>query len=292
MKRLLALLLTICMVASFGSSYAAAENTETDTKTEATNTEPTIDEKDSNINLEPTDGIINTNAIVPELTYSTLVSWDETTMWHYNCYSYVLGITTKRYDPGEFSNPNQEYDGSLSIQAMANLVIDDLHTDELGGYSCVYKQSGRPSYINDATHIIAIRKQENNKVSKDNDYHVAKLLKSGWYHKPGGSAILKFRNPPSNSVIWTDENYYDGYYHSPKTTYTSKIMYIIYSNTHRSTSYTWTKNHYHANGYHYFQYGYKCDDCGTYTKKVWTKKACSGPPCNLPSAIVQPPETI
>lgn len=288
MKRLLALLLTICMVASFGSSYAAAEETEPDTKTEATNTEPTIDEKDSNINLEPTDGIINTNATASSLIYSTLYYWDPATMRQYNCYAYVLGKKDYFYYPGYFSN--QTYNGLTDdLNKLVQLVWDDLHQDL--GYNCVKKQTKRPNTDTPGANTIAVRQDTSYDNRGSKDYHFAKLIKGRWHHKPSDGAILIFKSYPDNKVPWTNECY-DGKYCSYTIDYESDIVYFIYKENHGSTTYTWTKNHYHANGYHYFQYGYKCDDCGTYTKKVWTKKACSGPPCNLPSAIVQPPETI
>lgn len=282
MKRLLALLLTICMVASFGSSYAAAENTETDTKTEATNTEPTIDEKDSNINLEPTDGIIDTNTTVSSLIYSTLYEWNASTMKKYNCYAYVLGVTNRYCYPGDFSE--NTYLDSYNVTKTANIIVDDLKTDLK--YNCVKKQSSRPTSTGVWENVIALRKQSTN--NKD-DFHLAKLSGGKWYHKPGNSAVLMFKQNPDNATPWILEGYDEnGYYRFTDEKYDSNIIYILYKKNHNNTS-TWTGEHYHSNGMHYFKYTYKCQNCGN-TNTVWTKKVCSGPPCTLPSSIIPTPE--
>lgn len=275
MKRLLALLLTICMVASFGSSYAAAEETEPDTKTEATNTEPTIDEKDSNNEF-------NINSTKYTLQDSTLSVWN-TSMNKFNCYAYALGKNDKFYYPGYFSK--QTYDGRYSIDKVANLVVDDLKSTNFH-YGCIKKQSSRPSYVDDRTNIIAVRKVESSNNTINSDFHFAKLTKKGWYHKPGSSGILKFNNDPSNLVPWTNEGY-NGSPYAPTTIYNSEIRYILFCINHNRIS--WTGQHYHSDNKHYFKYTYNCTVCGK-SGSYWSSKVCSGPPCALPSGIVQSPE--
>ena len=58
------------------------------------------------------------------LQYSTLYSWNATTMPNYNCYAYAIGRTSA-CQPGDFSN--QSYDDSSSIVSVAGVIKDDLN---------------------------------------------------------------------------------------------------------------------------------------------------------------------
>lgn len=208
------------------------------------------------------------------LQYSTLHSWNSATMPYYNCYAYAIGRTSA-CDPGDFSD--QTYDDSVSIISLANMVKDDLKGDL--GFECVKVQSSRPTSTNGWANVIAVRKDTTYDVGF-NDYHFAKLSSSNWYHKPGGTAILKFNSAPSNSVDWNNECY-NGVYHEPSITYDSDVMYLSYKTTHGDTIYEWTGEHYHSGVKHYYQYTYTCEDCGTVVETVWISEVCSGPPCAI-----------
>ncbi len=208
------------------------------------------------------------------LQYSTLSSWDPS-MANYNCYAYVLGKNVWCL-PGKFSG--QEYDGTDDIFALAAVVQDDLKGDL--GYNCVKKQISRPSSASGWENVIAVRKDTNYDAGKFNDFHFAKLTSSGWFHKPGGTAVLKFNNPPTNDVIWTNE-LFDGFtYRAPIIWYESDICYLLYKVSHEIT-YTSTGQHYHSGARHFYQYVYRCKDCGEITKTVWISEPCSGPPCPI-----------
>lgn len=224
---------------------------------------------------------VNTiNASRYVLQNSVLYSWDANTMPGYNCYAYVLGRSS-RCDPGDFSN--QTYNDSMSIASFAELVKADLNNGL--GYSCVKIQNSYPSATSGWTNVIAARKDTNYDAGGINDYHFAKLNSSNWYHKPGGTAILKFINNPSNSIIWTDEAYAYGGYMEPIVWYDSDIVFMLYKENHGSITYTWTGEHYHAGANHYFLFANICSDCGDYLNTEWVSRSCSGPPCALPWSL-------
>lgn len=227
----------------------------------------------------------STRASTYTLQYSTLHLWDPATMPYYNCYAYVLGRTSTCH-PGNFSG--QTYNGSFSITTVAQLVKDDLNGGL--GYDCVKVQSSRPSSTNGWENVIAVRKDTDNNTSLiGNDYHFAMLTASGWYHKPGKTAILRFINAPTNSEFWTNE-YYDGNAYGYDVTYDSNILYLSYKSDHGNTSYVYTGEHYHSGSRHYYLYAYVCNNCGDRVSTVWTSSPCSGPPCVVPSRVIHESE--
>lgn len=220
------------------------------------------------------------------LQYSSLYQWNAGEMPNYNCYAYVLGRKIW-CQPGDFSN--QSYDGTVSIAALAEVVKDDLNGDL--GFDCVKVQSSRPTSTSGWSNVIAVRKDTTFDSGGYNDFHFAKLSSSSWYHKPGGTAVLKFNSAPSNSVVWTNECY-DGMYHEYLITYDSELRYLLYKANHGNTTYTWTGEHYHSGSRHYYRYAYVCNDCGDYVSTVWTSQSCSGPPCATPWSITPVPEVL
>lgn len=218
------------------------------------------------------------------LQYSTLHSWNPSTMPNYNCYAYALGRSSA-CDPGDFSG--QSYNHLADISTVANVVKADLKGQLR--YSCVKKQTSRPSSTSGWTNAIAVRKDTTLDVGF-NDYHFAKLSSSNWYHKPGRTAVLKFKNAPTNTVSWTNEAY-NGSYHAPSIWYESSIVYLLYKTNHGSTVYTWTGNHYHSGAQHYYEYGNKCQSCDEFVSTTWTSTPCSGPPCHTPWSVNPAPQT-
>ena len=106
---------------------------------------------------------------------------------------------------------------------------------------------------------------------------MAKLTSSGWYHKPGNTAVLKFNNPPSNSVPWISEGYRDGSFYSGSITYDSQLRYLLYKMYHSATlSKVWTEEHYHSGTRHYYQYDKICNDCGDVESTTWKSLPCTG----------------
>lgn len=274
MKKIISLLLTMCIMLSFGINYVTAETT----TPPAGNTDTLPDVEQEPLTGEG-DALIQSNY---SLVYSTKYLWTSD-MPNYNCYAYALGKTDDFHHPGEYSG--YSYDGRDSVDTIANHVVNDLKSSKLN-YGCVKKQKTKPSYIDNTTNIIALRKYEGDDSTVYSDYHFAKLNSSGWYHKPGGNAILKFKNDPSSYIYWTNERYDGKNYLAPTIIYNSDIVYILFRKQHSSI--TWTGEHYHSKNKHFFKYSYNCVLCGTGT--YWQSKACSGPPCTLPSGIIAEPE--
>lgn len=214
------------------------------------------------------------------LQYSTLVSWDYEIMKGYNCYAYVLGrIAFPK--PGKFSTgTNETYDGSATVWQVAELVKEDLYAL---GYECVVIQSERPESTNYGQTAIALRMETTYTDPPANDFHFAVLKNDGWYHKPGGTAILKFNEAPSNDVTWTNERYDNDGYHEPYVIYDSEIVYILFSETHGYVE-GYTGNNYHSGSSHYYEMHYgNCRNCGEkHDETKWISTSCFGPPCLLP----------
>lgn len=258
MKRLFALMLTLCMLLSVQTHSAAAIETDMSTT--------------------PADRSIGYNT----LDYSIVHEWDPATMEEYNCYAYVLGRTTWCL-VGDFST--ETYDDSKGIAELALVVKADLKGSL--GYQCVKIQTDCPSSTTGWSNVIAVRKDTTYDVyspgegRRVNDYHFAKLTSSGWYHKPGGTAVLKFNEAPSNSRDWTNEQFDGVRYLTPSVSYDSELRFMLYKPEHGATTYTWTGQHYHAKTKHYYLYGYWCDDCCAYASTDWVIRNCSGPPCGV-----------
>lgn len=207
------------------------------------------------------------------LLYSQIYSWNSSTMPSYNCYAYALGRTDDFYEPGDFCGG--EYNDAASIQNVATVVKEDL---KALGHVCVKIRTTKPSSLGSWSKLIAVRKDTTYDFGGINDFHFARYISSTWRHKPGGTAVLTFINAPSNSNTWTNENY-DGTSHQGSVTYDSNLRFLLYKNSHGSTTYEYTGQNYHAGNYHYFVYGYKCEDCGDYASTVTIRRACSGNPC-------------
>lgn len=153
---------------------------------------------------------------------STVIgSWKDS-YTNYNCYLYALGKTSGgKHNPGYYSG--QSFSMSLSISAMANLVIDDLST--LGYWAT--KTSAKPTSLQSYESVMCMRKGTA-------DFHFMKGSHSttSWTHKPGLTNPLTWKYTTPNYKTWTNEcSVYDVCY-AGDLTYTSTIYYIRY----------WSKN--------------------------------------------------
>lgn len=101
----------------------------------------------------------------------------------------------------------------------------------MGGYGDVSVYSSEPSNIQLWQTLICIRKGSS-------DYHFMKYdkLSQAWYHKPGGTAPLKYLHHPED-IIWVSEYSSNGVCYNADdqlamgyslTTYTSEVYYIVY----------------------------------------------------------------
>ena len=260
-KRLIAIIISVCMILSFGTNILATE-------------------------LAP-------NALSYTLQKSTLYAWDPSTMLNYNCYAFAIGRTERFRQPGEFSGRNYNHLGSITD--LAEVIDADLNGDL--GYACVRIQVNCPDSIGIWENVIAIRKDETLDLvqynTRWNDYHVAKLTSVGWLHKPGNTAVLKFNQEPSNNVNWTNESYKNGIYYEPTITYESEIRFILYKTAHGSASIAkWTGQHYHSGSSHFYLFEIGCSDCyESFGSTTWVEHSCTGPACNLPWSVNPDPVT-
>lgn len=64
------------------------------------------------------------------------------------------------------------------------------------------------------------------------DYHFMTMRTSDWFHKPGRTAILKYKYQPSKNLNWSNESAVMSYsqliYSAPTCYYTSDIYYVVY----------------------------------------------------------------
>ncbi len=259
-KRLIAIIISVCMILSFGTNILATE-------------------------LAP-------NALSYTLQNSTVYAWDPATMPNYNCYAFAIGRTERARQPGEFSGGSYNHLGSIAD--LAEVIDADLNGDL--GYACARIQVNCPDSIGIWENVIAIRKDETLDDVIDNarwnDYHVAKLTSVGWLHKPGGTAVLKFNQAPSNNVNWINEGSAYGIYYEPTITYESEIRFILYKTAHGSASIAeWTGQHYHSGTSHFYLYEIGCSDCyESFGSTTWVERPCNGN-CVLPWSVNPDPVT-
>lgn len=188
--------------------------------------------------------IANQNAIQPVSEYMTSTStyvlqdssaFGEWMLMHadYNCY--VYSIDTPEFiwkNPGYWSG--QAFDLSLGILDIADLAMDDLAAL---GHERIYRKSTLEA-TNLCTNekIICVRRGTY-------DYHFMKFDDGGWYHKPGNSAILKYKYSPSVMRTWSNEALMASGATAPTLYYDSSIVFISYDG--HDWKYTYYNNDIH-----------------------------------------------
>lgn len=146
-------------------------------------------------------------------------SWNDS-YDNYNCYAYALERTSG-LQPGYLSGDH--FSMTMSISAMADVVLSDLDSQGYWGYTTTTKPTSLPD---SHFHVIAMRKDNDNV-----DYHFMRpysLTLNSWSHKPGRTQPLKWNYSSPNSAIWTNECVYKGMTYAPDVTYESEIYYIVY----------------------------------------------------------------
>lgn len=172
---------------------------------------------------------VNANVVQPNSEYATLdgdyALQDSTVaipwmMLHgkYNCY--VYSIETPRIiwkDPGYWSN--QSFSLDMSIDEIADLVVDDLAA--LGHERIWYSDTVNTTDLCAYEKIICLRRGTY-------DYHFMKFESDEWYHKPGNSAILKYKYFPGVMRLWSNERMLLDGAIAPTIYYDSSIIFIGY----------------------------------------------------------------
>lgn len=88
-----------------------------------------------------------------------------------------------------------------------------------------------------------------------------------WLHKPGNSAILKYKYTPSTSRAWTDEGCYGGAFSAGNGyIYNSTIYYFTYSTNHHYSLQSQGDTSAHI---------MECDGCGKTMREGHTPNASS-----------------
>ena len=216
--------------------------------------------------------------ITSSLINSEFVSWDAG-MLLYNCYGFAIGTNTGDY-PGKHSYG--QYNPEAGIYAMAALVLADLRALD---NDCILQQTVRPTSVSGWDNVIAMRKETQRGL--DNDFHFAMLTRNGeWLHKPGNTAVLKFKEAPSNDTIWMSEGVSpSGYVLELDVAYDSAIIYMSYKESHGTLMQAWTENDYHSGKVHYYEFEYICPDCGESMGTEWISRPCVGSYCIYPWSV-------
>ena len=149
------------------------------------------------------------------------VGWDDTVgYWdddwsNYNCYAYAIGKTDGclypgQYDPGIVMNISNKqefinYMKGHTIEDMAAYVKTDLIA--LGGYGDVYITTVDPDIVEPYQTKICIRRSTELTTSEYwQEFHFMKYVSDAWYHKPGLSAILKYKYQNPGNQDWYSES--------------------------------------------------------------------------------------
>ena len=139
----------------------------------------------------------------------------------YNFDGVAIGKTDKYVNPGFYSVPRRDitYSPIQSRYILLN-VKEDLKTL---GYAAI--SSSDTPVLKDYETLITFRNDEGI------DYHFMRRVYgvSGFYHKPGQTAVLKYLKSPS-SGYWYSEYYADGWYEGDCCYDTGQYFLIIYKN--------------------------------------------------------------
>lgn len=114
----------------------------------------------------------------------------------------------------------------INLSTMARAVVADLLA--IGHSNAKIVTS---SYVPTSSEVLIAMRVGLVPNSSKYDFHFMKYNQSNgyWYHKPGSTAVLKYKGDPKSSV-WIYEDYIDGSWRVISSfTYNSAIKYIVYS---------------------------------------------------------------
>ena len=160
--------------------------------------------------------------------------WGSASLWDYNCYAYAIEMTdrppqyttARQYQPGDFAGFGS-FNENIGIFELATIVRHDL---EFLGYS-VSVESTAPTSLVAGNKLISIRRTTSGS-SWEQDYHFMRYeISDGyWYHKPGFTAILKYKYH-TGAKEWIRETSFCGVESAGGVPYDSEVYYIVFSNT-------------------------------------------------------------
>lgn len=164
---------------------------------------------------------------------------------NYNCYAFAIerfeypqkysSYRRIQYQPGNFSHNTELNIYRKSAEYIANAVKDDLVA--IGHEESSISISTSIPTLNSNQQLICIRTSSAN--ANDWDYHFMRFdsKTDAWYHKPGDSAILKYKYTPSNTRNWIAEGSKCGAEQlNNRITYTSTIYFIRYEKIQLDTT--------------------------------------------------------
>lgn len=170
---------------------------------------------------------------------------------NYNCYAFAIERfeypqkyhSLLQYQPGSLSHDTEVSITRESVEYIVNIVKEDLIAIGYDG-SSISVSTDIPS-INNNQQLICVRTSSPS--ATDWDYHFMRYDSEtdAWYHKPGPTAILKYKYVPTYNRPWKAEHYDENGAHSSSITYTSTIYFIKYDKnifTPTSKSSTVSKN--------------------------------------------------
>ena len=172
----------------------------------------------------------NIQAEINKLEESVPVTLWNSNYQNYNCYAFVINrfedntqyTSNGKYAPGQFSGHQEGvFHNGMSEEELAIYVKEDL---ENIGMTNVIIQDSIPELIYDNQELICLR-------VKDEDYHFMRYDKktNAWYHKPGNSAILRYKYIPSNGLHWKSELFSFNKAIFGVKSYNSNIKFMIYT---------------------------------------------------------------
>ncbi len=154
---------------------------------------------------------------------------------NYNCYAFAVErfeypkkYTSRfQYQPGDFSHNTGLNITRKSAEYIANAVKDDLVA--IGHEESSISISTAIPTVNSNQQLICIRTTSSNAFIWD--YHFMRFDSdtNAWYHKPGPTAILKYKYTPTNDRHWKAEAFDENGVQSSNLTYTSTIYFIKYN---------------------------------------------------------------
>lgn len=155
---------------------------------------------------------------------------------NYNCYAFAIGrgedekqykLVNKHYNPGDISGVNCDI-GTVTIEDIANAVVSDLRsigfTVSLPSYNQIPNGFDQD---NPNQQLICLRLGYNTDGARDFHFMRYDAEMDCWYHKPGGTAILKYVGS-SLQDDWIGECYSDDNSGLTGYIYTGTIAYILY----------------------------------------------------------------
>lgn len=154
---------------------------------------------------------------------------------NYNCYAFAIErfeypkkYTSRfQYQPGNFSHNTELNITRKSAEYIANAVKDDLVA--IGHEESSISISTSIPTVNSNQQLICIRTASATAFIWDYHFMRYDSETNAWYHKPGPSAILKYKYIPTNDRHWKAEAFDENGVQSSNLTYTSTIYFIKYN---------------------------------------------------------------